>query len=143
MPLYLSLPRSSPRRHAAAQIASSCPGELTVVTAQSPSKPDSAVRVLAEIAGIAVIYYLTARLGRIVQFTQIAKRALSRSVRSADRLHQRPVGVILAVLVPKIRSQKHRRDGDMPCATPARGLVYTTPTFQRAGTENKNVARSG
>src|SRR5438552_1284098 len=38
---------------------------MNVVTAQSPSKPDSAFRLLAEIAGIAVVYYLTARLGRI------------------------------------------------------------------------------
>jgi PAS domain S-box-containing protein len=35
------------------------------VTAQKASKPDSAGRILGKIAGIALVYYLTARLGRL------------------------------------------------------------------------------
>jgi PAS domain S-box-containing protein len=35
------------------------------VTAQRPSKPESPGRILAEIAGTALVYYLAARLGRI------------------------------------------------------------------------------
>src|SRR5207244_11950203 len=46
-------------------------------------------------------------LGRSVQLTQIAERSLARTVGCPHRLHQRPIGVILAILATLMRPQKH------------------------------------
>ena len=48
-----------------------------------------------------------ARLRRTVQFTQIAERSLTRTIRRARRFHQRPVRVRLAVLAATVRTQIH------------------------------------
>ena len=82
------------------------------------------------------------RLRRVVQFAQITQRALTRTVGRADGFDQRPVGVALAILVPMIRSQKHRGDS-VTLSTPAtRALVYTTSTSQNGRTEDKNLNQS-
>src|SRR5438067_2238039 len=46
-------------------------------------------------------------LSRTIQLAQITKRPLTRTVGCPDRLHQRPVGVILTVLTALMRPQKH------------------------------------
>jgi hypothetical protein len=48
-----------------------------------------------------------ARLHRTVQLTQVAERLLPRAIRGAHGFDQRPIGVILAVLVATVRPQKH------------------------------------
>ena len=48
-----------------------------------------------------------ARLRRTVQLAQVAERFLTRTIRRAHRFDQRPIGVILAVLVATVRPQKH------------------------------------
>ncbi len=48
-----------------------------------------------------------ARLRRTVQLAQIAQRSLTRTIRRAHRFHQRPIGVVLAVLAALVRPQKH------------------------------------
>ncbi len=48
-----------------------------------------------------------ARLRRTVQFAHVAESLLSRAIRRAHRLDQRPIRVILAVLVATVRPQKH------------------------------------
>jgi hypothetical protein len=48
-----------------------------------------------------------ARLVGAVQFPQMTQCSLTRSIGCAHRFHQRPVGVLLAVLAPMIRPQKH------------------------------------
>ena len=83
-----------------------------------------------------------ARLRRVVQLAQITQGPLARTVGCADGFDQRPVAVVLAILVPMIRSQKHRGDGVTLSTPTARGLVYTTSPFQKAQGENKNVNQS-
>jgi hypothetical protein len=48
-----------------------------------------------------------ASLCRRIQFPQITECLLARTVRSTYGLHQRPVGVVLAVLNAPVRPQKH------------------------------------
>ena len=48
-----------------------------------------------------------ARLRGTVQLAQVAESFLTRAIRRAHRFHQRPIGVILAVLVATVRPQKH------------------------------------
>ena len=48
-----------------------------------------------------------ARLRGTVQLTQVAERLLPRSIWGAHGFDQRPIGVILAVLVSTMRPQKH------------------------------------
>src|ERR1022692_2816355 len=48
-----------------------------------------------------------ARLRGTVQLAQVAERSLARAIRCAHRFNQRPIGVILAVLVATVRPQKH------------------------------------
>src|ERR1019366_8599601 len=48
-----------------------------------------------------------ARMVGAVQFTKMTQRPLPRPIGCAHRFHQRPVGVLLAVLAPMIRAQKH------------------------------------
>jgi hypothetical protein len=50
--------------------------------------------------------------------------------------------MIFALFLPMIQSQKHRGDGVMPHAATARGLVYTTSTFQKGRAENKTLSES-
>ena len=50
--------------------------------------------------------------------------------------------MILAVFVPQIGSQIHRGDRAMLRSATARGLVYTTSTFESGGTENKILTLS-
>ena len=45
---------------------------------------------------------------RGVELPQVAHRPLPRAIGGADGLHQRPVGVVLAVLRAPVRSQEHR-----------------------------------
>ena len=47
------------------------------------------------------------RLRGAVQLTQLAESLLTRAIRRAHRFHQRPISVILAVLVSAVRPQKH------------------------------------
>jgi hypothetical protein len=42
-----------------------------------------------------------------IQLPQVAQRPLARAVHRSHRLHQRPVGVILTVLVALMRPQRH------------------------------------
>ena len=48
-----------------------------------------------------------ARLRGTVQLAQVAERSLTRAIWRAHRFNQGPIGVILAVLVATVRSQKH------------------------------------
>ena len=48
-----------------------------------------------------------ARMVRTVQFAQMTQRSLTWPIGCADRFHQRPVGVLLAVLAAMVRPQKH------------------------------------
>ena len=48
-----------------------------------------------------------AYLIRTIQLAEMAQRPLPRTIGCADRLHQRPVGMLLAVLAAVVRPQKH------------------------------------
>src|SRR5262249_6124235 len=48
-----------------------------------------------------------ARLRRAVQLAQITQRPLPRTARCPHRLHQRPVGVVFAILGARMGPQKH------------------------------------
>src|SRR5260370_34595542 len=46
-------------------------------------------------------------MGRTVQFTEITKRALARTIRRSNGLDQRPVSVLRAIFTPQMLSKKH------------------------------------
>ena len=48
-----------------------------------------------------------ARLRGAVQLAQVAQNLLARTIRRAHGFHQRPIGVVLAVLATMVRPQKH------------------------------------
>jgi hypothetical protein len=53
------------------------------------------------------IVFQPARVCRIVQFAEVAERALPRAVGGAHGFDQRPIAVVFAVLTSAVRPQKH------------------------------------
>ena len=67
-------------------------------------------------------------MGRTVQFTEITKRALARTIRRSNGLDQRPVSVLLAIFKPLMLSKKHLvriMSAETPCFKTV-GLHYIT-----------------
>ena len=50
-----------------------------------------------------------ARLRGTVQFPEITQSPLLRTIRSPHGLHQRPVSMVLTILLPTVGTQKHSR----------------------------------
>jgi hypothetical protein len=66
------------------------------------------------------------RLRRAIQLAEMTHRPLTRTIRRADRFHQRPVRVALAILVAMMGAQEHGARWSHARSPATRGSVCTT-----------------
>ena len=88
--------------------------------------------------GLAFGGLLDAQALRLVKLAQIGHHALPRAALRAVRLHQRPIGVSLAVLFAVARANEHARILRSLPDDP-KGKVFTTTPFRRIARPAGNV----
>src|SRR5262249_9838953 len=76
---------------------------------------------------------------RTVQLAQMTQCSLTRPIGCAHRFHQRPVGVLLAILAAVIRPQKHSGQSDEKPPTCGIASALPAPYYCTASTISFNI----